>query len=351
MSLSIKMDVVQLEIRSVNSFTSDIHARVDASWIRIIFIALKKGDLPADRIFQNAGIDVSKTKNKEFVSQSSVHILYTIIEEYGALNRLPIFVINVFQFHFLRYIGNTLLDVNSISDLLSKIVFVTSRISELIQADISTDAKYTKLSLSSAISSRQLHPITLATSICLIVEIVSRIFPNASEVIVNVIVSNDAPVSELEKYFKCPIIVSENGANAVVFERKLLNTVNIFPTHSINLSDAISNSTTKSDLSIYSEVERLILKNVSKPDFTISDVAESMNKTAKTLQRVLGRFDTSFSKIEQLNKKRLAIFHLKEGLLTIQQISFALGFVSPSSFSRAFKKWTGYSPSKFKDDE
>jgi len=42
---------------------------------------------------------------------------------------------------------------------------------------------------------------------------------------------------------------------------------------------------------------------------------------------------------------------LKENQLTIQQISFALGFTSPSSFSRAFKKWTGESPSQFQKNE
>jgi len=340
------MEVMKSENKLVSHLSSTYH-RVDASWIRIIFIALKKEALPAEIIFETAGVSVDRLKDQEFVSQKSIHILYSVIEEYNALSHLPIYVTSVFQFHYLRYVGNILPDAISLNDLLAKIAFIVSKISQLIEADISTDAKYAKLGLSSAVPSSELHPISLAIGVCLIVEIVNRIFPDVSNAVVNVIISDDTPVMLLQEHFKCPVVVSTSGVNAVVFDRKSLNKINIFPSHSIKVSDAIYNNTTISDLNIYSEAEQLIIKNIDKPDFTISDVAEHMNMSAKTLQRVLGRFDTSFSQLAQLNKKRLATFFLKERQLSIQQISFALGFVSPSSFSRAFKKWTGCSPSKF----
>jgi len=76
-----------------------------------------------------------------------------------------------------------------------------------------------------------------------------------------------------------------------------------------------------------------------------------MKMSVKTLQRLLSRFGTNFSELVQLSKIRLATFYLKENQLTNNQISFALGFISPSSFSRAFKKWTGQSPSQFQKSD
>lgn len=43
-----------------------------------------------------------------------------------------------------------------------------------------------------------------------------------------------------------------------------------------------------------------------------------------------------------------AMFLLKEQILSVQEISYAVGFTSLYSFSRAFKTSTGYSPSQYK---
>jgi len=345
------MDVMKLVNKTVNNFSKYNNQRVDASWIRIIFIALKKEKFPAEQIFSVIGINAERLKEQEFVSQKTVHQLYDAINQYNALNSLPIYVANVFQFHFLRHIGSILTDSKTIDDLLNKIVFVTSKLSHLAKADISTDAKYCKLSLSSTTTTSKLHPITLITGICLIIKIVRQIYPHATDVIVNVILCKEASTSSLTEHLGCPVITSEDGSNSIVFDRNLLNLTNVFSTRSINISKAILDNNSKSDLNIYSEVEQLILKNITLSPVTIVEISQHMNMSVKTLQRLLSRFNTNFSELVQLNKIRLALFHLKENQLTIQQISFALGFTSPSSFSRAFKKWTGESPSQFQKNE
>jgi len=338
--------------KSINNFSKYNNQRVDASWVRIIFIALKKEKLPAEAILKEAGIVVDKLKEQEIVSQKTLHLLYDIIDKYDALNSLPIYITEVFQFHFLRHIGSILSDANTLDDLLSKIVFVISKLSHLIQADISTDAKYAKLNIYSAVTNCKVHPTTLMSALCLIVKVVQKVFPQATNAVVKVIVSEDAPITLLKDHFHCPLTVSKNGNNSVLFERNLLNTVNVFSTHSINVSKAISANSSRSDLNLYAEIEQLILKNISEPHFTIIDISQDMKMSVKTLQRLLSRFGTNFSELVQLSKIRLATFYLKENQLTNNQISFALGFISPSSFSRAFKKWTGQSPSQFqKSDE
>ena len=49
-----------------------------------------------------------------------------------------------------------------------------------------------------------------------------------------------------------------------------------------------------------------------------------------------------------LNRAVEGILHLHDRKLTLTEISFMLGFSEMSSFSRAFKRWTGESPKEFR---
>ena len=72
-----------------------------------------------------------------------------------------------------------------------------------------------------------------------------------------------------------------------------------------------------------------------------------MNVSVKTLQRQLKRFNTDFSTLIKTSKIKHAKILLRDNKLTLTQITYRLGFNSPSSFSRAFKNWTGVSPSDY----
>ena len=98
---------------------------------------------------------------------------------------------------------------------------------------------------------------------------------------------------------------------------------------------------------IFSDIERLIVENIASNNLNIVFVAEKMYVSVKTLQRQLKRFNTDFSTLLKTNKIKHAQTLLREGKLTLTQITYKLGFNSPSNFSRAFKKWTGVSPSDY----
>ncbi|MBT6614970.1 MAG: AraC family transcriptional regulator, partial [Deltaproteobacteria bacterium] len=41
--------------------------------------------------------------------------------------------------------------------------------------------------------------------------------------------------------------------------------------------------------------------------------------------------------------------HIKQARLSFGQLSYLLGYSEPSAFSRAFKRWFGVAPSKWKN--
>lgn len=41
--------------------------------------------------------------------------------------------------------------------------------------------------------------------------------------------------------------------------------------------------------------------------------------------------------------------HMRDSRCSISEIAYLLGFAGTSSFSRAFKRWSGQSPSQYRD--
>lgn len=73
-------------------------------------------------------------------------------------------------------------------------------------------------------------------------------------------------------------------------------------------------------------------------------IARTLGMSARTLQRQLAAEGTSFSEVVDEARIALARTYVAEGRLSVTEIAFVLGFADTSTFSRAFKRWTGASP-------
>jgi AraC-like DNA-binding protein len=52
----------------------------------------------------------------------------------------------------------------------------------------------------------------------------------------------------------------------------------------------------------------------------------------------------TFEQVLDELRHRLALRYMREGM-SVKQAAYRLGFSEPAAFSRAFKRWTGRSPS------
>ncbi len=67
--------------------------------------------------------------------------------------------------------------------------------------------------------------------------------------------------------------------------------------------------------------------------------------------RNAGEAGTSYQAILDEMQRELSIYYLKEEQIAVYEVAFLLGFSEASAFNRAFKRWTGQTPSEFRQLE
>ena len=77
-------------------------------------------------------------------------------------------------------------------------------------------------------------------------------------------------------------------------------------------------------------------------------MAEQLHMSRRTLQRKLAEVDLTYQKLVDDTRRDLAMRHLEDPRHSITDVTFLLGFSQQSAFTRAFKRWTGMSPSEYR---
>lgn len=101
---------------------------------------------------------------------------------------------------------------------------------------------------------------------------------------------------------------------------------------------------------IVNRVKAAIIDGLANGLVTETTIAEEMHTTPRNMHRKLQKEDTSFKTLLTEIRKELAQQYIQDRSKTLTEISFMLGFSEVSSFSRAFKGWTGKPPSEARQD-
>lgn len=92
---------------------------------------------------------------------------------------------------------------------------------------------------------------------------------------------------------------------------------------------------------------RYILNNIDNGKVNINQAARVLSMSVRTLQNKLKDENTDFSKLQQEVKLYLAKKSIDEGV-SIEEITYMLGFSESSAFRKAFKIWTGLTPREYR---
>ena len=79
-----------------------------------------------------------------------------------------------------------------------------------------------------------------------------------------------------------------------------------------------------------------------------ADIAGSINMSRRSLQRRLREQGVSFTRLLESTRRELALEYVRDSQYSFNEIGYLLGFAEPGNFSRAFKRWYGESPSRYR---
>lgn len=94
------------------------------------------------------------------------------------------------------------------------------------------------------------------------------------------------------------------------------------------------------------EVERLLLASLHTGEANIGTVADKLGVTRQTLWRNLKAENVTFEQVLDDLRRRMALEYLANRKVSVHETAYLVGFSDPAAFSRAFKRWTGMSPSE-----
>jgi AraC-like DNA-binding protein len=97
------------------------------------------------------------------------------------------------------------------------------------------------------------------------------------------------------------------------------------------------------------DVEARIRDQLAGGELSLEAVAAAMKLSRRTLQRHLAEEGVSFQQLTDGVRRELACRWLHKGERPLGEVAFLLGYTEMSAFFRAFKRWTGTTPTEYRD--
>jgi AraC-like DNA-binding protein len=95
-------------------------------------------------------------------------------------------------------------------------------------------------------------------------------------------------------------------------------------------------------------VRRVLWTDLSAGEAHLDRVARRLGLSPRALQRRLAEEKTTFAAVLARLRQDTAEPLLRDGRLAVAEVAYLLGYEDPSSFQRAFRRWTGVSPRTFR---
>ncbi|NNM51514.1 MAG: helix-turn-helix domain-containing protein, partial [Pseudomonadales bacterium] len=157
--------------------------------------------------------------------------------------------------------------------------------------------------------------------------------------------------AEFGYLFACPLLFDQ-PVNRICIPAELLrrplvqNALSLSRFLRDSMAELIQGEPQEQDLA--SQIKVILSREYGQDTPGFDEVAQRMELPATTLRRRLREHGTSYRKIRDELRRDAACFYLRREDLSIEEIALMMGFSEASSFHRSFRKWTGSTPSVYR---
>jgi len=99
---------------------------------------------------------------------------------------------------------------------------------------------------------------------------------------------------------------------------------------------------------VVSRCQATLLEQLASGEVSEGQMAEQLHMSRRTLQRKLADAETTYQRLVDATRRDLGLRYIEDPRHSITDITFMLGFSEQSAFTRAFRRWTGASPSEYR---
>lgn len=158
-------------------------------------------------------------------------------------------------------------------------------------------------------------------------------------------------LDEHKRIFECKIHFNEQ-VSALVFDERDLSIPTLEPNQEIlylfekQAREAYAKLENNNN---YTRKTKSILLSKMKGSLpSIKFIADELGISVRSFQLYLQNEQTTYSKLVDEIRKDMSESYLKDKKISIDEISYILGFSEVSTFHRAYKKWTDMTPGQFR---
>ena len=99
---------------------------------------------------------------------------------------------------------------------------------------------------------------------------------------------------------------------------------------------------------IVARVQAALIERLPQGEPAQEDIATALHLSLRSLQRKLADECTTYKDQLDTTRRELALSYVRDSQHRLSEITYLLGFADTSSFSRAFRRWTGVPPSRYR---
>ena len=164
---------------------------------------------------------------------------------------------------------------------------------------------------------------------------------------------SDAMHKEFEAYFGCPVYLEAEENSLLIPHEWMQQPLPMANPELARQNDRVVMEYLRrfDGAKLTEKVRAELISRLPAGEPARADIASALLLGEKTLQRRLKDEDSSYQQILEETRCDLAQQFLREKNVSVCEVTFRLGFSDQSSFTRAFKRWTGLSPGEFRDEQ